>query len=89
MATTVGVKVDEQLHARLKMVAQLKDRSTHWVIKRAIEQYLEQEEALARDRAEDRERWERYVLTGEAVPNAAATAWLDDLAAGRNVPWPR
>jgi len=48
-----------------------------------------QEESLARDRREDRERWERYVLTGEAVPNAAATAWLDDLAAGRTAPWPR
>ena len=88
MATTLGVKVDEQLHERLKMMAVLKDRSTHWIIKRAIEQYLEQEEAVARDRQEDRERWERYVLTGEAVPNAVATAWLGDLAAGRNAPWP-
>jgi predicted transcriptional regulator len=76
--TTLGVKVDEQLHERLKMMAELKDRSTHWIIKRAIEQYLEQEEAVARDREEDRERWERYVLTGEAVPNAAVTAWLGE-----------
>jgi predicted transcriptional regulator len=89
MATTLGVKVDEQLHERLKMMAELKDRSTHWVIKRAIEQYLEKEEARARDREEDRERWERYVLTGQAVPNEAATAWLDDLAAGRYAPWPQ
>jgi predicted transcriptional regulator len=89
VATTLGVKVDEQLHERLKMMAELKDRSTHWIIKRAIEQYLEQEEAVARDRQEDRERWERYVLAGEAIPNAEATAWLDDLAAGHNAPWPR
>jgi predicted transcriptional regulator len=89
VATTLGVKVDEQLHERLKMMAELKDRSTHWIIKRAIEQYLEQEEAVARDRQEDRERWERYVLTGEAIPNAEATAWLDDPAAGHNAPWPR
>jgi predicted transcriptional regulator len=89
MATTLGVKVDEQLHERLKMMAELKDRSTHWIIKQAIEKYLVHEEELARDRREDRERWERYALTGEAVPNAAATAWLDDLAAGRTAPWPR
>ena len=89
MATTLGVKVDEQLHERLKMMAELKDRSAHWIIKQAIEQYLVQEEALARDRREDRERWERYALTGEAVPNTAAVAWLDDLAAGRKAPWPR
>jgi predicted transcriptional regulator len=89
MATTLGVKVDEQLHERLKTMAELKDRSAHWIIKQAIEQYLIQEEALARDRLEDRERWERYVLTGDAVPNAAATAWLDDLAVGRKAPCPR
>jgi predicted transcriptional regulator len=89
MATTLGVKVDEQLHERLKMMAEQKDRSTHWIIKQAIEQYLVQEESLARDRREDRERWERYVLTGETVPNADATAWLDELAAGRKAPWPR
>jgi predicted transcriptional regulator len=71
------------------MMPELIDHSTHWIIKRAIEQYFEQEEAVARDRQEYRERWERYVLTGEAVPNAVATAWLDDLAAGRNAPWPR
>jgi predicted transcriptional regulator len=58
-------------------------------MKRAIEQYLEHEEALAHDRQEDHERWKRFVLTGEAVPNAATTAWIDDLAAGRNAPWPR
>ena len=89
MATTLGVKVDEQLHERLKTMAELKDRSAHWIIKQAIEQYLIHEEALARDRLEDRERWERYVLTGDAVPNAAATAWLDDLAVGRKAPCPR
>jgi len=88
MATTLGVKVDEQLHDRLRMMAQQKDRSIHWIIKQAIEQYLLREEAVARDRSEDRERWERYVLTGEAVPNATATAWLDELAAGRKAPWP-
>ena len=43
MATTLGVKVDEQLHERLKTMAALKDRSAHWIIRQAIEQYLIQE----------------------------------------------
>ena len=89
MATTLGVKVDEALQERLKMMAELKDRSTHWIIKQAIEQYLAREEALERDRREDRERWEQYALAGHSVSNAAATAWLDELAAGRKSPWPR
>ena len=89
MATTLGVKVDETLQKRLKVMAELKDRSTHWVIKQAIEQYLATEEAIERDRREDRERWENYALTGQAVSNAAASAWLDKLAVGRESPWPR
>jgi len=89
MPTTLGVKVDEILQERLKQMSELKDRSTHWIIKRAIEQYLATEEAIERDRREDRERWENYVLTGQAVSNAAATAWLNKLAAGRKSPWPK
>ena len=89
MATTLGVKVDEALQERLKMIAELKDRSTHWIIKQAIEEYLAREEAVERDRREDRERWERYAIAGEAVSNSAATAWLDELAAGRKSAWPR
>ena len=89
MATTLGVKVDETLQRRLKTMAQLKDRSTHWIIKEAIEEYLAREEAIERDRREDRERWEHYALTGQAVSNAAATAWLDKLVAGRRSSWPR
>lgn len=88
MATTLGVKVDEELQNRPKEMARQKDRSIHWIIKQAIEQYLTREEAVARDRSEDRERWARYVLTGEAVPNVAATTWLGDLAAGRKIPVP-
>ncbi len=89
MATTLGVKVDEALQERLKTMAEVKDRSTHWIIKQAIEQYLTREEAIERDRREDQERWENYALTDQAVSNATATVWLDKLAAGRKSPWPK
>jgi predicted transcriptional regulator len=86
--TTLGVKVDEALKERLKTMAEHKDRSTHWIIKQAIQEYLAREEAIERDRREDRERWERYMLTGSAVDNATAIAWMEDLAAGRKAPCP-
>jgi predicted transcriptional regulator len=86
--TTLGVKVDEALKDRLKAMAEQKDRSTHWIIKQAIQEYLTREEAIERDRREDRERWERYAVAGGAIDNATAIAWMDDLAAGRKAPWP-
>lgn len=42
--TTLGVKVDEPLRARLKNVATRIDRTPHWLIKQAIYAYLERVE---------------------------------------------
>ena len=89
MSTTLGVKVEDDLRERLKILADQKDRSTHWLIKKAIEEYLGREEAFERERLEDLQRWERYQVTDEAVPNDQATAWLDQLAQGDRKPWPR
>ncbi len=89
MSTTLGVKIEPEVRERLKTLAEQKDRSTHWIIKKAIEEYLAREESALRELREDSERWERYQLTGEAVANDDAIAWLDQLAAGHRAPWPR
>ena len=83
MSTTLGVKVEEDLRDRLKVLGGQKDRSTHWLIKKAIEQYLVREEAVERERLEDLQRWECYQTTGEAMPNEQAIAWLDELVGDR------
>ncbi|MGI4858500.1 MAG: trifunctional transcriptional regulator/proline dehydrogenase/L-glutamate gamma-semialdehyde dehydrogenase [Janthinobacterium lividum] len=44
-STTLGVKVDEPLRARLKEAAQRIDRTPHWLIKQAIFAYLERIDA--------------------------------------------
>ena len=88
MGTTLGVKVEDEMRERLKLLAEQKDRSTHWIIKKAIEQYLIREEAFERERREDQLRWERYQLSGNAASNDAVGDWLDQLAAGHRAPWP-
>jgi predicted transcriptional regulator len=89
MTTTLGVKLDQETRNRLKALAETKQRATHWVIKTALLEYLDKEEANLRERLEDQERWERYQLTGQAVPNEQVVKWLDALAAGDRQPWPR
>ena len=79
--TTVGVKLDDETRARLKDLGRAKQRSTHWMVKKAVTRHLEVEERHERERAEDLARCERYVETGRAVPHATVTAWLDELAA--------
>ena len=86
--TTLGIKVDSETRERLDAVAEAKDRTPHWILRRALAEYLDREERRERDRLEDETRWERYALTGEAVPHARVGTWLDALAEGRDEPCP-
>lgn len=89
MTATRGIKLDAETHDRLKALAALRDRSPHWVMKTALLEYLDREEAYEREKQEDQERWERYQLTGEAVPHEQVAAWLEGIAAGKSAPWRR
>lgn len=73
---STGIKLDEALHARLKALSQTKDRSPHWLMKAAIEEYVEREEAYERERREDMERWQRYQQTGQTIQHEAVDAWF-------------
>ncbi len=88
-STTIGVKIDPALRDRLKALAETRKRSPHWIVKEAIGEYLDREEAIERERLEDEERWERYALTGEAVPHDRVRPWLEALAAGEDEECPR
>ena len=62
---------------RLKKLAEKKKRSSHWLAKEAISQYLDREEAAERFKQETIDRWEKYRTTGKTVANDAVMAWLD------------
>ncbi|WGS88626.1 ribbon-helix-helix protein, CopG family [Methylomonas sp. UP202] len=84
-----GVKLDETLHARLKALSTAKERTPHWLMKAAIEQYVEREEAYEREKREDQERWQRYKLTGQAISNEAVDAWLASWGSESELPCPK
>ena len=87
MATSHGIKLDDQIQIRLKALAEKRDRSPHWIMKRAIEDYLNREEAYEKEKGEDMARWERYVTTGNAIDSEKVEAWLQDLAEGKETKW--
>ena len=89
MSQTKGVKLDDTTQQRLAALARIRDRSPHWLMCKAIETFLEREENYEREKREDMERWERYQLTGEAIPHAKATAWLEKLAQGKVTSCPK
>ena len=89
MTSTSGIKLDDHMRERLKALGQLRDRSPHWLMLKAIEQYLDREEKYEREKREDEERWERYQLAEEAISRETVNEWLDDIAAGKQTLCPQ
>jgi predicted transcriptional regulator len=88
MATTMGVKLDEETRERLRSLGVLKRRSSHWLMREAIRQYLDKEEAIESRNREADAAWEAYQRTGQFISNEAMMAWLDTWGAEKEDPWP-
>ncbi len=81
-ATTVGIKLDDETRQRLSALGEARERSPHWLMKRAIHEYLEREEEKERATRETLSRWQRYELTGEQVSHHAVSTWLETWGQG-------
>lgn len=88
MSTPQAVKLDDETKKRLQDLGELKDRSPHWMMKTAIEEYVTREERYEREKQEDFQRWDRYVMTGEAIPHEKVSKWLGEWAKGKTPAWP-
>ncbi len=86
---TTSVKLDASLKARLRRLAQARRRSSHWLMREAIEQYIEREERREQVRRDAAAGWAEYQATGQHVTGAEADAWLAQLEAGKPTPPPR
>ena len=76
---TVALRLDAQTRERLARLAAQKDRSPHYLMKRAVEKFLEQEEAEQKERALTQSRWESFALTGEVLTHNNMKNWADNL----------
>ncbi|MGN8160121.1 ribbon-helix-helix protein, CopG family [Salinisphaera sp. SWV1] len=81
MKTTTGIKLDEATRARLQALGGLKERSPHWLMKRAIAEYLDREERYEREKKEDMQRWRQYQESGAYIDDADMREHLSALAA--------
>jgi len=86
---TTGIKLDETTKNRLHHLSIQKQRSPHWLMKKAIAEYLEREEEKEKMFEEDEIRWQEYLLTSEAIENEVAEEWLDSLVRGERKECPR
>ena len=77
MGTTKAVKLDDETYKRLKVLGEARKRTPHWLMKEAIQQFLDREEEAEYIRQDTLKRWERYESTGETVSHDVVEAWLE------------
>lgn len=85
----VAVKLDQETRDRLKRLADARDRSTHWMLREAIAQFLSREEAREAFRQAGLAAWQEYQTTGQHVTHEDADAWLAKLEAGEETDIPQ
>lgn len=81
----VAIKIDEDTKARVKKLAQARQRTAHWLMREAITQYVDREEKREAFRQRTLEAWEAYRATGLHVTAAEADAWLAQLEEGKDI----
>ncbi len=85
MATvsTTSIKLDAAMKERINRLASARKRSPHWVMREAVEQYVEREEKREQLRQDVLAAWADYQTTGLHITASEADAWLAKLEAGK------
>jgi len=81
----VAIKIDDDIKARVKRLAEARHRTAHWLMREAIKQYVEREEKREAFRQDTLKAWEEYRATGLHVAAAEADTWLAQLEQGHDV----
>lgn len=76
---TIGIRLDAETQARLKLLGEKRDRSPHYLMKEAIEAFLTREEEIEAENALLEARWKEYELTGEAISHSDVKRWVEVL----------
>lgn len=82
--STTSVKLDPETKARVQRLATAQRRTAHWIMRQAVELYVEREEARERLRQDALAAWADYQATGQHVTAAEADAWFAKLEAGED-----
>jgi predicted transcriptional regulator len=87
--STTSLKLDNEIKERVQRLAAARRRSPHWVMREAIEQYVEREEKREQLRHDALAAWTHFQTTGLHATAEEADAWLAKLEAGKDAAPPK
>lgn len=88
MTTATSIKLDDELKKRIQYLAQARRRTSHWIMREAITQYVAREEKRETFKREALEAWETYQRTGLHLTGTEVDAWLAKLEDGDDAETP-
>lgn len=88
MAAVTSIKLDDELKGRVQHLAAARRRTSHWIMREAIAQYVEREEKREVFKQDALRAWEDYQRTGLHLTLEDADAWLAKLEAGEDADLP-
>ncbi len=74
MATSV--KLDDELKDRIQKLAKSRDRSSHWIMREAISEYVTREELRESFKQEALDSWKEYQETSLHITLEETREWL-------------
>ena len=76
MASATSVKLDDDMKARVQTLAEARKRTSHWIMREAIAQYVEREEKREALRQDTLKAWEEFQTTGLHATAEEVDDWL-------------
>ncbi len=89
MATVTSIKLDDELKGRIQNLADARRRTSHWIMREAIAQYVAREEKREAFKQEALLAWEDYQRSGQHLTLDEADAWLARLEEGEDAELPK
>ncbi|MGA6981608.1 MAG: ribbon-helix-helix protein, CopG family [Candidatus Sulfotelmatobacter sp.] len=88
-SSTTSLKLDVEIKERVRRLASARRRSPHWLMREAIEEYVEREERREQFRQDALAAWADYQTTGLHATAEEADSWLAKLEAGKKANPPK
>lgn len=87
-ASTTSLKLDPDMKARVQRLAAARRRTSHWIMREAIGEYLSREEKRQSFLQDAVTAWEDYQKTGLHLTQQEADLWMAKLESGEEAPIP-
>jgi len=76
MAQATSIKLDDEMKGRVRQLAEARKRTSHWIMREAIAQYVEREERREALRRGTVEAWEEFQQNGVHATAEEVNQWL-------------